>query len=101
MAPFNPRPFPDGLPFVWDEATLRNATVLTLQTEIGEIDLPAEIPGLGGYDQVKARSVLVQAFDRQVATLDLPALIQAKRASGRAKDLDALPELESLLEAGE
>jgi hypothetical protein len=39
LAPFHPRPrgFPVGLPFVWDEATLRNGTVFTLQTDIGEI----------------------------------------------------------------
>ena len=30
---------------------------------------------------------------------DLPSLIRAKRAAGRPKDLAALPELESLLEA--
>lgn len=43
LAPFHPRPrgFPEGLPFVWDDATLRNATVLTLQTDLGEIDLLA------------------------------------------------------------
>jgi len=41
----------------------------------------------------------VEAFERQVPTLDLTGLIQAKRAAGRQKDLSALPELESLLEA--
>jgi hypothetical protein len=43
----------------------------------------------------------VQAFDREIWTLDLPALIRTKRAAGRAKDLQVLPELEGLLEAGE
>jgi hypothetical protein len=33
------------------------------------------------------------------ATLDLPSLIQAKRAAGREKDLAIVAELESLLEA--
>jgi len=40
----------------------------------------------------------VEAFDRRILRLDLPALIQSKRAAGREKDLAALPELESLLE---
>ncbi|HEY3827422.1 MAG TPA: hypothetical protein VGL82_22875 [Bryobacteraceae bacterium] len=103
LAVFHPRPrgFPDGLPFIWDEATLRNSTVLTLQTDIGDIDLLAEIAGLGSYDGVKAHSIVVEAFDRKIVTLDLPGLIQAKRAAGREKDLAALPELESLLEASE
>jgi hypothetical protein len=103
LAPFHPRPrgFPGGLPFVWDEGTLRNGTVFTLQTDIGEIDLLAEVTGLGVFDHVKQHSITVEAFERQIATLDLPGLIRAKRATGREKDLIALAELESLLEAGE
>jgi hypothetical protein len=103
LGPFHPRPrgFPDALPFIWDEATLRNSTVLTLLTDLGEIDLLAEVAGLGGWDDVKGRSIAVEAFDRRISVLDLPSLIQAKRAAGREKDLAALPELESLLEATE
>lgn len=103
LAPFHPRPrgFPADLPFVWDEATLRNATIFTLQTDIGEIDLLAEVKGVGDFDEVKKHSIIVEAFDRKIATLDLPGLIQAKRAAGREKDLSAIAELESLREAGE
>jgi hypothetical protein len=103
LVPFHPRPrgFPESLPFVWDETMLRNATVLTLQTDIGEIDLLAEVAGLGGWDDVKSRSIDIDAFDRHISILNLPSLIQAKRAAGREKDLAALPELESLLEASE
>ncbi|SPF35404.1 conserved hypothetical protein [Candidatus Sulfopaludibacter sp. SbA4] len=103
LAPFHPRPrdFPDGLPFLWDERTLRNGTVFTLRTDIGEIDLLAEVAGIGDYGDAKARSIVVEAFDRRFQTLDLRALIQAKRAAGREKDLSALAELESLLEAGD
>ena len=100
LAPFRPRPrgFPESLPFVWDEGTLRNTTVLTLQTEIGEIDLLAEVAGLGGFQEVRAHAVMVSAFGCDVFALDLRGLIAAKRASARPKDLDALPELEGLLE---
>ncbi len=103
LAPFRPRPrgFPAELPFVWDETTLRNGTVFTLSTDLGVIDLMAEVTGLGDFDQVRACSILVQAFDRDVWTLDLPNLIKAKRAAGREKDLRILPELEGLLEAEE
>jgi hypothetical protein len=96
-----PRGFPVNLPFVWDEGTLHNGTVFTLQTDIGEIDLLAEVTGLGAFDDVKRHSMTVEVFERQIVTLDLPGLIQAKRAAGREKDLSALPELEGLLEAGE
>jgi hypothetical protein len=103
LAAFHPRlrDLPKDLPFVWDEATLRNTTILTLSTDLGGIDLLAEVTGLGGFEDVKSNSVLVRAFDREVWTLDLPGLIQAKRAAGRAKDLQVLPELEGLLEAQE
>ncbi len=101
LAPFHPKPrdFPAGLPFIWDEATLRNSSVLTLDTDLGEIDLLAEVAGLGGWDEVNARAITVSAFDRSIRTLDLASLIAAKRAAGRAKDLEALPELESILES--
>jgi predicted nucleotidyltransferase len=101
LAPFHPKPrgSPAGLPFIWDEATLRNSSVLTLQTDLGEIDLLAEVAGLGGWDEVNARAITVSAFDRSIRTLDLASLIASKRAAGRPKDLDALPELESILES--
>jgi hypothetical protein len=103
LVAFHPRlrDLPQDLPFVWDQATLRNAAILTLSTDLGAVDLLTEVTGLGGFEEVKANSVLVRAFDREVWTLNLPALIRAKRASGRAKDLQVLPELEGLLEAGE
>jgi len=103
LAPFHPRSrrFPADLPFVWDERTLQNGTVFTLDTDLGPIDLLAEVAGVGGYDEAKAHSVVVDAFDRRVATLNLAALIRSKRAAGRGRDLEALPELESLLEAQE
>jgi hypothetical protein len=103
LAPFHPRPreFPEGLPFVWDAAMVRNASILTLQTDMGEIDIMTEVPGLGSFDEVKAHSMRVEAFGREIATLNLPGLIRSKRAAGRPKDLAALAELESLLEAGE
>jgi hypothetical protein len=103
LAPYHPRlrGLPDGLPFTWDEATLRNGTVFTMVTDLGDIDLLAEVDGLGPFEDVKAGSDVAEAFGRRVWTLNLESLIKAKRAAGRDKDLLVLPELESLLEAGE
>jgi L-amino acid N-acyltransferase YncA len=89
------------VPFVWDEHTLRNGTVFTLQTDLGAIDLLAEVAGVGTYKDAVAHSIIVNAFGRGIATLDLKSLIEAKRAAGRDKDLAGLAELESLLEAGQ
>ncbi|MEO8025246.1 MAG: hypothetical protein ABI823_02170 [Bryobacteraceae bacterium] len=102
LEPYHPRPreFPPGLPFVWDEATVRNGSMLTLHTDAGDVDLLAEVAGLDSFDAVKATAIEVQAFGRRICILDLPSLIRAKRAAGRPKDLLALPELESLNDAG-
>ena len=101
LAAYHPRPadFQPELPFVWDDRTLQRGTVLTLDTDLGRIDLLAEVAGLGGWDEIRKGCVRLPAFDREVWTLDLPSLIRAKRAAGRPKDLLVLPELESLLDA--
>jgi len=103
LAPYNPRPrgFPDGLPFLWDSETLANGTMFTLTTDLGIIDLLAEVAGVGSYSEVRAISVEVDAFGRRLRALDLPSLIRAKKAAGRPKDLLILPELEGRLEASE
>jgi len=104
LAPYHPRlrDLPKGLPFVWDEATLRNGTVFTLDTDLGKIDLLAEVAGLGTFEDMAAGSVVAtEAFGRRIQTLDLKSLIKAKRAAGRDRDLRVLPELESLLEVEE
>src|SRR5579863_9460506 len=101
LAPYHPRPagFPPELPFVWDERTLNGGTVFTLDTDLGQIDLLAEVAGLGDWSEIRKCCVRIPAFGREVWTLDLPSLIRAKRAAGRPKDLLVLPELESLLDA--
>jgi hypothetical protein len=90
LAPYRPRlrDLPKGLPFVW-------------YTDIGKIDLPAEVAGLGTFEEIAVGSVVTEAFGRKLRTLDLKSLIKAKRAAGRPKDIHVLPELESLLEAEE
>jgi len=101
LAPFHPRlrDLPADLPFVWDEATLRNGTIFTLSTDLGAIDLLAELPGVGDYPEVKAHSIAVEAFGREVRTLDAPTLIRSKRATGRPKDLMDAMTLESLMDS--
>ena len=103
LAPYHPRlsDLPAGLPFVWDAATLRNGTVCTLNTDLGKVDLLAEVAGLGTYEEMTVGSVATEAFGRQVQILNIESLIKANRAAGTVKDLLILPELESLLEAQE
>jgi predicted nucleotidyltransferase len=101
LRPLNPRPrnFPDDLPFIWDESTLRNATHFTLTTSIGNIDLLGEVSGIGGYREVFAESVAIQIENVEVRILSIDGLIKAKTAAGRPKDIPGLKELEALKQA--
>jgi hypothetical protein len=103
LAPYHPRPreFPADLPFVWDEQTIKQGTNFTLTTDLGNIDLLGEVAGLGDYEKVRGQSVVMNLFDLPCRVLSLDALIVAKRAAGRAKDLLVLPELEALREIAE
>lgn len=99
LAPIQPylRGAPPGLPFRFDVATIRRGLNFTLTTSIGDLDLLGEMVGGGTYEQVKPNAERLQAFGRDVLVLNLPALIRAKRAAGRPKDLEAIAELEALL----
>jgi hypothetical protein len=87
---------PRGLPFEWSAATLRRGLNFTLTTTRGDIDLLGEIAGGGSYDDVLPHSSVVRMFGREHRCLDLDWLIRTKRAAGRAKDLEAIAELEVL-----
>lgn len=100
LRPANPRlrGAPAGLPFRWDEETLKRGLNFTLTTDAGDVDLIGEVAGVGGYAEAAVASMPVHLFGRQYAVLTLDALIASKRAAGRAKDLQVLPELEALRE---
>jgi predicted nucleotidyltransferase len=100
LAPCRPylRGAPLGLPFRWDADTLERGLNFTLTTSLGDLDLLGEITGGGGYDDLVSHSSQIEIFGETCRCLDLPALIQVKRAAGRPRDLEALAELEALLE---
>lgn len=98
LRPANPylRGAPPGLPFLFDEMTLCRGLNFTLTTSWGDIDLLGEITGGGTYSDLQPRSITLDLFGLTCSCLSLSQLIQAKRAVGRAKDLDVLAELEAL-----
>jgi hypothetical protein len=100
LAGTNPylRGAPRGLPFHWDAATLERGLNFTLTTDVGDIDLLGEITGGGRFEDLLPHSVPVHAFGLECRCLGLEKLIEVKRASGRPKDLEAIAELEILLE---
>jgi hypothetical protein len=92
-----PRGIETGLPFFMDARQFRTTPIMTLTTDQGFLDVLDTVKGVGSFDDCRERSVRVEAFEIGFRVLDLPALIDAKRATGRPRDIDQLPELEALL----
>ena len=69
-----------------------------LTTDLGDLDLLGEVAGGGSYDQLLAASEEMEAFGVRCRFVTLEKLIQLKRAAGRPKDLEAIAELQALLE---
>lgn len=100
LAPLNPylRGVPSGLPFQLDVRTIRNGMNFTLVTSQGDLDLLGEITAGGDYDQLLPHTVVLTLFGIDCHCLNLERLIHVKRAVGRPKDLEAIAELEAILE---
>lgn len=103
LQPYRPRlrGAPAGLPFRFDEQTLKSGLNFTLTTDLGDLDLLGEVTGIGDFTAALAASMPVELFGHDFDVLTLEALIASKRAAGRPKDLLVLPELEALREATE
>jgi predicted nucleotidyltransferase len=71
---------------------------VTLETSVGPLDLLGEVTGGGSYEDLLDHTIEVEVFGIRCRCLDLPALIQPKRAAGRSKDLEAIAELEVIWE---
>jgi hypothetical protein len=92
---------PDGVPFPFDPSLLESATVWTLTTKHGDLDLVLSPAGTGGY-----RDLITDADDLKVAVkpdlmvkvASLADVIRSKEAAGREKDRAALPLLRRTLE---
>ena len=99
LAPFKPVPreFPPGVPFIWDEQSVWNSSLLTLQTTLGKIDLLGETPGVNSFEDLysDAPTIRLYGFDVRVASLDHLRLM--KQAAGRDKDLNHLKIIENLV----
>ena len=100
LSPFQPylRGAPPGLPFEWSRETIERGLNFTLTTTMGDLDLLGEITGGGRYDDLVPHTVGLDFFGYACLCLDLPWLIHVKRAAGRPRDLEAVAELEALLE---
>ena len=103
IAPLAPalRGAPEGLPFVWDERTIRSGLNFTLSTSLGAINLLGEVAGGGRYENLEKDTETIHVFGVDCLFVNLDALIRLKRAAGRRKDLEAIAELEAIREERE
>ncbi len=89
---------PPGLPFRWDEATIRAGLNFTLVTKFGDLDLLGEVAGGGTYEQLLPFSTEVESSGQKARVVTLERLIHLKRSAGRPKDLQVVAELQALLD---
>jgi hypothetical protein len=103
IAPFRPylRAAPPGLPFRLDEETLSRGLNFALVTAKGGIDLLGELAGVGSFAVVRTHAIEADISGIRYPFLGVEALIAAKRAAGRGKDLEAIAELETICEERE
>ena len=85
---------PDRPPFTRQQAEEKTFQNIYLGTDFGILDCLGEVRGIGNYDACVARSVEVDLGTVKCRMLDLDALIDAKRAMGRPRDLLTADELD-------
>ena len=95
LSPHHPRlrGAPRDLPFVWDDETIASGLNFTLTTDLGDVDVFGEVPGMGSFREVAADASELEVEGLRVRVLGLDGLERCKRAAGRAKDLLDLAEL--------
>jgi predicted nucleotidyltransferase len=87
---------PEGLPFFWDERTLKDTSNFTLETALGAVDLLGHVSGADSFEGVWERSLVLPIDGLAVHVASLDDLIAMKRAANRPKDQNHLLELEAL-----
>jgi predicted nucleotidyltransferase len=95
--PFH-RMTPGRLPFTREQAEAGTLKNLYLSTDLGQLDLLGEVKGIGAFGECWKASEPVRIGGTEIRVLTLDALILAKRAMGRPKDLHAVLELEVIRE---
>lgn len=74
---------------------------LYLETDLGKLDCLSEVAGIGSHEEVRRQSTIAQFSYGEFRFLNLDALILAKKAVGRERDLDAVRRLLAIKERNE
>ncbi|HMB96092.1 MAG TPA: hypothetical protein VKK61_08650 [Tepidisphaeraceae bacterium] len=81
---------------------LDNLKNLYLSTDLGNIDLLGELPGVCSFEELRDKTVMLDiAQDLSCRVLDIDTLIAAKRVAARAKDKVTIHHLEAIKKRGQ
>ena len=92
---------PEGLPFLLDAETLRRGDCFTFSTSAGALDILGTPAGAGGFEILRSNARWMELGGVRVLVVDLPDLIEMKKAAGRPKDRIEVEILTALLEERE
>jgi hypothetical protein len=93
-------PHGPGVPFQIDARFLAEGQAWTFDTRLGSLELVVVPAGTNGYEDLDADAMDVALGEKVVVRVaSLRDVIRMKEASGRAKDLAALPALYRTLDA--
>ncbi|WP_309396685.1 hypothetical protein [Cerasicoccus maritimus] len=98
--PYNPRHrmAKPPTPFTREDAESGRFKNIYLQTDLGQLDCLGDVKGIGGYDTVLQRSVELDMQTFRLRVIALDALIEAKEAMGRPRDLENVKILRAIQE---
>lgn len=97
-----PRNWPEGVPFILDETTIRNGDSFTFSTTAGDLGILGTPSGSDGYrDLARAAERFEVGPELSISVIGLADLIRLKRAAGRGRDLVDIKALEALLKLRE
>ena len=82
------------IPLELTEENCKSLKNLYLETDWGQLDCLGEIIGIGNFHAVKSLSETIELEEVECRILRIDALIKAKKAMGRPKDIETIKQLE-------
>jgi hypothetical protein len=84
---------PNRLKFELNDENAGQFKNLYLDTDIGQLDCLSFVEGVGDFKAAKQKSRLIEFEDVKMRVLDIDALIEAKKAMNRPRDIQMLEQL--------
>jgi len=89
---------PQRLPLELNAVNVADFKNLYLATDLGPLDCLSEIIAVGGYELVRARSVVVKASFGEMHVIDIDSLVVTKSHLMRLQDKLVIPQLLAIKE---